>query len=772
MYDADRKLADGIEAMNIPVKGSNREQPAGGSAYGAADEEGGSFTEFDIAAIYRTLRKHLGVIAGITIGLTALVLVWVFQLTPLYTANAQVLLDRQKMQVVDMQAVMSGLSPDSATVDSEVEILRSRALAGRVVAEFDLTKDPEFNSSLQSPPVFRWLDPRVWAGELISLIEADPRPIDGAMLAQRELNEVIDNFLARLSITRQGMTYVIEIGFQSESQQKAAQLANAVADTYILDQLEAKFDATRQANDWLSRRLGDLRQQVVDSERAVAIYRTQHGLEETNGLTISEQQLSELNAQLILARTDLAEAQAKYDRAKEIRTSGGSIESVADVLQSGTISQLRQKQAELARELANLSAKYGPRHPEIVNAEAQRRDIQRQIGAEIGRIMGSLQNNVSVAKTRVSSLEDSLKQIRGESGVGGQALVQLRQLEREAEANRTVYESFLNRFKETSQQSDFQTPDSRVISKATPPVSPSYPRKGQTAILALVLSAMLGVGVAFLLEHLDNGIQTGRDIEQMLGVPHLVSVPVTPVEKQANGKPMAPPDYLIAKPLSAFSESLRSLRSALQLSNVDNPPKIVLFTSALPSEGKTTTASSFARAAAASGLKVVLVDCDLRHPSVHKIFMGERRPEEGLVELLAERLSLDKVLVKDTKSELDIIPVATGTANPPDVLGSAQMKLLLQRLRDAYDLVVLDSAPVLPVSDSRVLSKLADETVFIVRWNETPRDAVQSALKELRNYDTVIAGVVLAAVDTTVQARYGYGDGGYYYGKYSRYYVN
>ncbi|MCW5726918.1 polysaccharide biosynthesis tyrosine autokinase [Parvibaculum sp.] len=757
--------------MNAPVKGA-ASRAEGGVPYGGIESDDQGFLEFDLMALYRTLRKRLGVIMGVTLGLTALVMVVVLQQTPLYTAGAQILLDRQKMQVTDMQAVMSGLSPDSATVDSEVEILRSRTLAARVIEQLNLTQDPEFNGALREPSMLRWLDPRVWIGTALSLIEAEPLPQSEDVRARAELNGVINSVLGRLTVTRQRLTYVINIGFVSENPAKAARIANTIADLYILDQLEAKFDATRQANDWLSRRLTELRQQVQDSERAVEIYRTEEGLESSaTGVTVSEQQLSELNAQLILARTSLAEAEAKYSRAQQIRRTGGTIESMADVVQSGTISQLRQKQAELARELANLASKYGPRHPEIVNAEAQRRDIERQIGSEINRIVGSLENNVSVAQTRVSALEDSLREIRGEAGTGNQAMIQLRELEREAAANRAVYESFLNRFKETSQQQDFQTPDARVISTATPPVGPSHPRKALSLALALVLSGMLGVGLAFLLEHLDNGLQTGRDVEQALGLPHLVSLPATPAEKGPDGKVMSPQDYLLVKPLSAFSESLRSLRSALQLSNVDNPPTVILFTSALPNEGKTTTSAGFARAAAASGLKVALVDCDLRHPSVHKAF-GLKRPEAGLVELLAERLDLAQVLIRDPKSELDILPIATGTANPPDVLGSAQMRLLLDRLRADYDLVVLDSAPVLPVSDSRVLSRIADETVFVVRWNETPKDAAQAAIRELRLYDANIAGVVLAVVDTAAQAKYGYGDGGYYYGKYSRYYVN
>lgn len=753
--------------MNAPLKGSAPQSDT--HPYGNFQQrEETALIEFDLMGLYRALRKRLGIILAVTVALTALVMVAVFQMTPLYTGQSLVLLDTQKTQVVDVQAVMSGLPADSATVDSQVEILRSRSIARRVIEKLDLTADAEFNSELAPESVLVWLDPRVW---LRSLLSGAGTPRTEEEKREAMMNGVIDAFLAREKISRRGLTYVIQIDFSSERPEKAAAIANAIAETYVLDQLEAKFEATRQANEWLSQRLEGLRTQVQDSERAAELYRTQNGLEGAGGTTLNEQQLSELNAQLILARTDLAEKQAKYARARQILASGGSIESVVDVLQSKTISDLRAKEAELARTQADLSSKYGPRHPSIINIDAQRRDIERQIGAEVRRIVAGIQNEAAIAQTRVSSLEQSLSQLQNKAGQNNQALIKLRELEREAAANRAVYESFLSRFKETSQQGDLQTADSRVISQATIPVNPSSPRKGLIGAVTLVLSFMAGAGLALLLERLDNGLQTGGQIEQALGLPHLVSIPATPRENGADGKLLLPQDYLLAKPLSAFSEALRSLRSALSLSNVDNPPRLILFTSALPNEGKTTTAVSFARAAAMAGLRVVLIDCDLRHPSVHKAF-GLPQPKAGLVELLAERLNLADVLQKDPKSDLDVLPVAAGSANPPDVLASEQMRNVLARLREAYDLVVIDTAPVLPVSDSRVLSRLVDETVFVVRWNQTPREAAASALKELRLYNASVAGALLTVVDTTRQAKYGYGDGGYYYGRYSRYYVN
>lgn len=749
--------------MNMPIKDPIQTDAYAGE--GAAAD--GRLVELDFVALLRSLRRRLSVIVGVTLGLTALVLVWVYQLTPSYSAETLVLLDPQKTQVVDFQAVMQGLGGDSATVDSQVELLGSRSIARRVIEKLDLVNDPEFNGALAKPSIFAWLDPRVWIRSVLgSEDNLTPEQKD-----EMTMDAVVDAFVGREKISRRGLTYIIEVDFTSVDRIKAAKIANAIADTYVLDQLEAKFNATKQANEWLSQRLDTLKQQVADSERAVELYRSQNGLQSAQGATINEQQLSELNAQLILARADRAEKQAKYARAKQILSGGGSIESVVDVLQSKTISDLRQQQAELASKEADLSTKYGPRHPAILNIEAQRRDIQSQIGAEVRRIVDGIANEAAVADTRVKALEGSLKDLQSTESQNSQAEVRLRELEREASANKAVYESFLNRFKETSQQQDVQTADSRVISEATPPITPSFPRKGLMGGIGFIFSLGVGIGIALLLDRLDNGMQTSSQVEEFLRLPHLVSVPAIPHELGADRKPTLPHDYLLQKPLSAFSESLRSLRSALSLSNVDNPPKVILFTSALPNEGKTTTAVSFARAAAHAGLRVLLVDCDLRHPSVHRT-LGLSQPKEGLVEYLAGRISFGNVVVKDLPSGLDFIPVASGAANPPDLLGSAQMRRILREARELYDLVILDTAPVLPVSDSRVLAQLSDKTVFVVRWNETPRDAAMNAVKELRSFKADIAGVILSVVDTTKQSRYGYGDGGYYYRRYSRYYSN
>jgi len=715
----------------------------------------------DLRVIVQALRRRLGAILGVVGSATAVTLLIVFQLTPLYTATTLVLLDPREQQVVDIEAVMSGLPPDSAAVDSEVEVLRSRRLAARVVEQLDLVSDDEFNPALRQPGVGAFLNPFSWF--------ASSEEVDPATKAQVELNQVIDAFHNGLGVGRRGLTYVIAIRFTSDDPVKAAQIANTTAELYILEQLEAKYDATKRANEWLNGRLSELRAEVRAAEEAVEIYRRDNDLVGASGLTINEQQLAELSGQLILARAELAEKEAKYRRFRQLRNNGSGADTLADVLQSPVIAQLRQQEAEVDRRRAELSSRYGERHPEMIKVNAERRDLATAIRREVTRTVANVENEVAVTRTRVASLEDSLRDLEGRSGEGGLKEVRLRELESDAEAVKNLYESFLERFKQTSEQTSLQESDARVLSGATVPTQPSYPNKPIFLAVAIVFSGLLGVGLAFLLEHLDDAFSTVRQLEEKLGLPHLASIPDVASDGKASGG-TAPFDVVLERPLSAYSEAFRALRSGITLSDVDTPPQVVMITSALPGDGKTTTAISLARAAAAAGMRTVLLDCDLRRPSVHKSF--KVMPEAGLVEFLAGQASLDRILLEDEAGSVHYLPVKSGAANPPDILGSQHMKALLDGLRQEFDFIVIDSAPVLPVVDSRVLSRLVDKVVFVVKWRDTPRDAAANAVRDLTDAGADFAGVVFERLDLRKQKRYSYGDSGYYYGRYSKYYIN
>jgi succinoglycan biosynthesis transport protein ExoP len=322
----------------------------------------------------------------------------------------------------------------------------------------------------------------------------------------------------------------------------------------------------------------------------------------------------------------------------------------------------------------------------------------------------------------------------------------------------------LSRFKEVKDSDQIQTPDARVIAPATVPLSPSFPNKTMILSVAIGASLVLGLAIAFALDSMDAGFRAGVDVERALGLSNLAVVPTVAGVKTVQ-------DRVVSKPLSAYTEAIRTLYAGVQLSNVDHPPKVLLMTSSVPNEGKTSTAVALARLAAQGGQRVILVDGDLRHPSVAGAF-GSKRPEAGLIEVLSGKRDLQSVLVRDSMTDLQYLPIVTPPANPSDLITSDAMRRLIEGLEQAFDLVVIDAAPVIPVSDSRLLSRLADKVIYVVHWDKTPREAVMSGVKMLRDGGANIAGTVLNHTDLRRHAIYGYGYGygsysyGSYYGKY------
>lgn len=721
----------------------------------------------DLRQVLLNLRRNIRLISAIIISITLVTLVVTLQLTPLYTATAKILIDTRQSNVVDVEAVLSGLSSDSSTVDSQVEILRSQALAFRVIDTLDLMSDEEFNAALHQQSWYSAYNPIVLVRGLLPSIERGAEEEE-----QARRIATVEAFAQRLTVSRTGRTQVISINFTSEVPRKAERIANAIADAYLVDQLEAKYEAAQRATAWLDSRLRDLREQVQQTEETAELYRAAHGLIDADGSTLTEQQLKEINSQLLLARAELDGSRAKLQRVRVLVDRGSGFDSIAEVLASDVIRDLRREQSELIRKEAQLRARYGERHPSIVEIKDERRDLDRQIQSEVSRIVIGLENEVAVAATRVTSLERSLETTTATAGEREQDRVRLRELQREASSNRTLYESFLARFKETRQQEDLQEADARIISRATLPVDKSSPRTTLNLALALFGSALLGVGAAFVKEYLDDRFRTPRELEEHLDLPVLATVPLLK-EKDLTGAQAGkrPHRFVKAKPLSAYSESFRELQAALALSDVDNPPKSVLITSALPNEGKTTTAVSFATSLVRAGLNVVLVDADLRRPSVQKI-IGDERSEFDMIDFLTHSCSLDDALQTNTDGGFEYLATTRQPANPADLLASDAMKDLLVKLRQRFDMVIVDSPPILPVSDSKALSSQLDKVVFVVKWQDTPKTAAEQSVSKLKDFGADLAGVVFEQVDMEKQTRYGYGDATYYYGRYSDYYLS
>ena len=770
---ANREHSPNKEKANIDsaIKGFDLEQNTAGSSGKSFFSEIGKSDELDLRNLLTTLLRRKMIIVSTTLLITIITVLVVFQITPLYTATANVMLETRQNKTVDIESVMSGVSADMSVVLSEVEVIKSTSLIRRVVNKMGLTRDPEFNPDLKSPP---------WYADLLNLetyfsrdflIGVGLRKIE-AEISEDEAREklesiVVENFRKRMSVEPVRRSLVISISFTSENPNKAALIVNTLSDNYIVDQLEVKFEATKRATTWLNDRIKSLRDRLQSSEQALEAYRTEISNEFGQGSKLTNQQISELNTQIILAQAKQAEAKARLGQVERMLKTQGDLLSSAEVLNSPLINTLREQEAQILRKVSELESRYGARHPNMIKARAELADLRSSIEREVKKIAQSLRNEVEVESSRASTLENSLDKLENKSSGQGRAEIRLRELERDATANRLLYENFLSRFKETSEQGDLQQADARIISKADVPLYPSYPKKKLTVLLAAMGSMFLGVVLVFAIERLDNSFRTPEQIEQLTGLPAIGMIPL--VEGDFGNRKLVA-EYLLKNKSSSIAESVRSLKTSLVLSDVDSPPKIIGVTSTVPSEGKSTLALWMAQIAAQSGLKAILVDCDLRRPSVHKA--AGIKNDLSIVEVLAGQCALKDAIQRDPVSGVYLLPAKVTNANALDLLSSKHMKDSMDALCGHFDLIFLDAPPVLAVSDARVTGQLVDKMLYIVKWDSTPRGLVQTGIRVAKDAKLDLAGVVLTQVNLKKHARYGYGDYGYYYGKYKDYYTS
>ena len=720
----------------------------------------------DLQQLIVKFRQRLPLIAAVALLVLSVVVIFTFQQTPRYTATSEVVFDTQKQNVVDIRAVMEGIPADSTALDTEVQILKSRALADRVATSEKLDADPEFNAALK---------PQSALGRLLSFgratapMAADTH--DPATLLRQHQN-VVDKTLAGLAVKRVGLTYVVQLAYTSTSPAKAARLANAFAKDYLLQQLDAKFDATRQANDWLNTKVADLRNQVTEAENAVQQYKVANNLMSAQGTTLTETEISTLDSQLATAKEQEAEQEARLQTAKSQMARGSTGEDVGEAMSSPVVQQLRAQRTILTQKIADLQGRYGDRHPELLKANRELADIDAQIKQEIQRIISSLEAQAQVARQRAASIAGSVAQSKGSLAGNDRASVKLDELQRNADAAKALYDSFLARFKETTAQQGLEQNDARIVSQAKIPTEASYPKKSTNFAIGLMLAIAAGLGAAVLADALDSGLATAEDVERELDIPYLGAIPAAASTLDTpKGREMSKTsaiDLVVENPLSSFAESFRNLRASLLYSRVGETVKVILVTSSLPGEGKTTTSIALARTMALAGSQVVVVDCDLRQRSLIRVLPGE--PKAGLLEVLNGTVSLGEALIKDEASGAMILPLVRSAYTPKDVFGTAAMKSLMDVLRQHFDIVILDTAPVLPIADTRVLASTADVVVLLVRWRKTPNKAAQAALRLLTSVNAYVAGAALTQVDLRAQARYGYGDPGYYYQSYKKYY--
>lgn len=693
------------------------------------------------------------------------------QATPLYTAQVELVIDAPEATDAMNSRLDARWRLNDSVIQTEVGILTSTTLARRVIEKLDLRTDPEFNPALRKASAMQnflvSLNPLTWVRTLAS---------DGPNRAEDEEarpagdTAIVGNFLSRLDAQAQRRSFLITITYTSEDRQKAARIANTVAELYVLDRLEATFDDARRVTNWLAERIRTLQADVQVAEAAVEEFRSQNGLRRKGDrqVTVTDQQLSELNSRLVVARTELAQKQARLDQVRSLVRSSGTIASSYDALQSQLIQRLREQETTLVREMSEALKIYGERHPRLVAFRADLDELRSKIDAEMQRIAQAIANEVEVSAAGVKALERELESLRSVVNVAGGAEVRLRELERQAEATRSLYEAFLQRFKRDAEsQGGIQRANARVISQAETPGAPTYPRPMRTLSLVSILALGFGLILVFVLDRLDSAIRSSDEAEEATGVPTLA---VVPLHRGAKDKMV---EELTNNPRSAIADALRNLRVTLEMSGDgeagERQPKIVALTSSIPKEGKTFAALCLAVMSARSSKRVLLIDADIHRPRLHSMLGIEN--SKGLLQLMDGSAAPPDVTVTAIAPGLDFIPAGT-SPNIADQVREADMTALLRSIACDYDRVIIDLPPVLAVADARILAAVADRVIYLVRWNFTARDAVRNGIKLLREARVNLHGVVLSQVNQRKHSRYGYGDYGTYYGRYREYYTD
>jgi capsular exopolysaccharide synthesis family protein len=731
---------------------------------GQSHEVGVETARASVQHLIAVFRRRMRLFAAAAVSFMAVALVVILTQPAVFTATTTVALNPQKQPVVTATPVQDQ-APDASAMDTEAEILRSRALAVRVARELQLDRDPDFNARLRKPGLLSTL-----RNALAGLSPQDALRGGGSAAGRSvDLDAAVGTLQQGLRVTRVGQTFLINVSFTASRPEKAAAVANGFARGYLAMQLEGKFSATTDANEWLSGRLQQLRTQVEQADTELQQYKIANNLMSSQGATLTEQEISTLDQQLALTRAQEAEATARLSTAKRQLASGSTGEDVGEALSSPVIQQLRQQRGLTSQKVADMQGRYGDRHPEMLKAKRELADIDGQIQGEVQRIISNLEAQAQVARQRTASIEGSVGQSRGKLAGNNRAMVRLNELQRNADAVRTLYETLLNRYKETSTEKGLARTDARVVTAATPPAVATS-RKALGLFLAAMAALVAGVVAVMIAELLDNGVSDGGMIESELDASYLGSIPLlSSAAETPELARLGPERYVMSRPLSSFAESIRSLNASVLFSRVGEATKVIAVTSSLPGEGKTTSSICLARTVALSGKTVVLVDCDLRQRAVNRI-LDKVELEVGLLEVLNGQATLDEALVADGLSGAMILPLSAQAYTPRDVFGTPAMEQLLETLRARFDVVVLDTAPVLLVTETRTLAGLADATVLAVRWRKTSKQAVAASLKLLRAANVRVAGAVLTQVDLAETAGTALGDPVAYYKTYKKYY--
>jgi len=728
-----------------------------------------SAQESALGEYIRVLLKRKWTVLACLLSIFSLVAIASLKMTPIYEASGSIAINKPDSGLVNFNnsPTFSLDYYDPTELETEVKILQSDLLALQVVRELGLDRRPEFGGNTPALPSSLDLAP-------------DPLQADSA-----RTSGLLTGFKGSLKVTLAPNTHIIEVHYRNPDKDLAAKVVTTLMNTYVENNFKARFESTMQASDWLSKQLVDLQMKVETSQEKLVRYQKEHeilGIDEKQNIITSK--LDELNKALTTAESDRMDKEAVYRLIENgdldaIASAAGGLEETGTGTQSASalLENLRTRQADLKIQAADLNTQFGPSYPKLAQLNSQLREVDSQIRAELKKVAGKVHGQYMTALQRENMLHEALEKQKQEANKLNESAIEYSLLKRDVETNRQLYEGLLEKLKEAGVSAGLRSNNFRIVDVARVPTSPIEPNIPRNLAFALMLGLTSGVGLAFLLEGLDNTVRTTEQAQLISGLAPLGMIPMgsRTAREGANAKRLVIATSKEAvelitqvRPQSQMAESYRALRTSLLLSNLGAPPKVIMVTSALPQEGKTTTSINCAVVLAQKGVRVLLIDADLRRPSIHKTLgLG---PRSGLSNVLTGSATLQQAITRaPVLPNLSVLPAGTPPPNPAELLASTNMRDVLLELREQYDHIVIDTPPTLSVTDAVVLSPRADAIVLVIRSGQTTKQALRRSRDVLMQVNAKVSGVLLNAVDLSSPDYYYYYE---YQGKYARYYRN
>jgi len=719
----------------------------------------------DIRDYLHVILKRKWTIATFFTIVVLTVTVYSFTATPSYRASTRIVIETENPNLVSIQEVLSVDATRSDYYQTQYKIIESRNVAREVIRRLQLDKHPEFAtltgaaSPLKGWSILNILDSLI---DRMKALLAQSDKTDAVKGESADIDsELVTEFIRRIGVTPIRNSRLVDISMEAEDPRLAARMANVLVHTYIDRNMETKLQAAKDAVKWLGDRINEERKKVETSENALVRYKENNQIitdfagESEN---ITAQKLAALNAQAGEAEAQRVALQTRYNQAAALAKNPAMLNSIPDVLSNDLIKEIKKMEVVLYKRMSELKKKYGRNHPQMVAVNSELADLKKRKIIEIRSVINALKNEYNLAAAKEKSLKKALARQKTETLSLNKKAVQYGVLKRQAESSRQMYDLLIRRFKETSLTEEMKIGNIRIIDRAEIPTKPVKPRKKLNILLAMAIGLTTGIFLAFFLEYLDNTIKAPDDVKTHLGIPFLGPVPMFAASNKIN----RPDVVTVYSPKAIASESFRGIRTGILYSSADTTPQTILVTSACPGEGKTSCASNLAAVMAQSGGRILLLDCDMRRPRLHRMF--GINPQIGLSSVLVKVGQLKNAIQPTGVENLDIIPCGPTPPNPSEILGSDQMRNLLNRLKKRYTRIIIDSSPVTAVTDSVILAKEADAVVLIVRAGETPHPSVKAALEQLASVEANIIGAVLNSVQAERDGYHHYQYYYYYYG--------